>query len=271
MINIVIALHCEAKPIIETLKLKKISDQKTLFPIFVNKDKTVNLIISGVGKIKSAIASTYLGLWAKNKSHACFLNIGIAGAQKLNIGEILLINKLSEASTKRNWYPFTAHLKINQRSSLITHDVPQTSYPDTDLVDMEGTAFYQAATSFVLQEQVQILKIISDNSMDTQQGLNEIKVKELIQGNIDVISNFISQLSNFSASEAALNREPLLVDFLSKWHFTHTQNLQLQEYLRRWSFHFQQEDAFLYCQNETNANQVINKMISKLDYANSLY
>lgn len=273
VLNIIIALHCEAKPIIERLKLKKISNQALPFSIFTDKANQVNLIISGIGKIKAAIATTFLAQYTGNKSHACFLNIGIAGSSQLNISEVVLANKLKDESTQRNWYPFTGHLKFKKHALLITHDLPQPIYPEIGMVDMEASGFYQAATSFVTQEQVQILKIISDNSIESQQQINEEKVKALAQDKIDLIAEFISQLLQLSQQEKEINQDPLkLKEFLSQWHFTHAQSMQLKEYLRRWQIQVQEEDSYLFCQHEKNANQVIQKIITKLDtHANSLY
>lgn len=272
-LNIVTALHCEAKPVIEHLQLKKITTPALPFPIFTNKENSVHLIISGVGKIKAAIATTFLAQWTENKNHACFLNIGIAGSAQFNIGEMLLINKISEVSTQRNWYPYTSHLKFKNKSVLMTHDLPQNSYPSAGLVDMEGSGFYQAAACFATQEQVQIAKIISDNHVDHMQQLNEEKVKKLISGNLHLISDLITQLLQLSQQEDVINKEPeTLKEFLSTWHFTHAEELQLREYLRRWCLQIKSENSFIYCQSEKNAKQVIQKIIEKLDqHANSLY
>lgn len=272
-LNFITALHCEAKPLIDEYQLKKITNQTTPFPIFTNKNETIHLIIAGVGKIKTAIATTFLAQWTGNKSHTCYLNIGIAGATQFNLSEAVLINKITEASTQRNWYPFTSHLKYKKQAHLFTHDTPQTNYPDAGLVDMEGSAFFQTATCFVTQEQVQLIKIISDNNLETQTQITEERVKHIIQQNLSTISDIAHQLTLLSEKEYELNQEPLAyTQFQSQWHFTHAQTLQLKEYLRRWQTLLHQEDPLLHCQHEKNAKQVLQKIIMKLDnHANSLY
>ncbi|MCB0340373.1 MAG: hypothetical protein KDD53_12250, partial [Bdellovibrionales bacterium] len=57
MIAIVTALHCEAKPIIDHFGLKK-DAQSHQFEVFLSDEYL--LLISGVGKIKAAIGTTYL-------------------------------------------------------------------------------------------------------------------------------------------------------------------------------------------------------------------
>ncbi|MHB1949267.1 MAG: 5'-methylthioadenosine/S-adenosylhomocysteine nucleosidase family protein [Gammaproteobacteria bacterium] len=274
ILNMVIALHCEAKALIESLKLKKIIDTSLPFSIYTNSEMSIYLIISGVGKIKAAIATTFLAQYTGNHNHACYFNFGIAGGStRSNIGEIVLINKLMDVSTQRNWYPFTSHLKFIKRCGLSSHDLPQTTYPDKGVIDMEASAFYQAATCFVTQEQVQILKIISDNPSEHQNQINENYVKELIIDKLSLISNFIIQLLQLSELESKMTIEPVgFKTFLSQWHFTHSEQIQLKEYLRRWQLQLPNENSFLYCQNEKQSNQVIKKIIMKLDqHANCIY
>lgn len=272
ILNIVVALHCEAKPLIENLKLKKIINPALPFSIFTNKH--IYLIIAGVGKIKAAIATTFLAQYTGSHQYSCYLNLGITGgSSQAKIGALFLINKVTDVSLQRNWYPFTSHLKFKNQTCLVTHDSPQTIYPNFGAIDMEASAFYQAATTFVTQEQVQILKVISDNQSEDMKQINENFVKELIQNNLNCILDVITQLLQLSQIESKMLVEPSQFEsFLSKWHFTQTEQIQLREYLRRWQLQFPTEDSLLFCQNELKSKQVINKIIMKLDqHANCIY
>src|SRR5436853_5329305 len=99
LINLVIALHCEAKPLIQHLKLKKIVDQSLPFPVYLNPSKTIHLVIAGVGKIRMATATAFLFCFTGAKPYSSFLNIGIAGSTQFKIGELVFANKISEIST----------------------------------------------------------------------------------------------------------------------------------------------------------------------------
>src|SRR5689334_9443081 len=105
-LNIVVALHCEAKSLIEYFQLKKIMQHNLPFPIFVNKDKNIHLIISGVGKIKAAAATTFLAMWTDRLTACTFLNVGIAGATQFARDNFIIAHKIIEDSTQRSWYPF---------------------------------------------------------------------------------------------------------------------------------------------------------------------
>src|SRR5690348_6346061 len=94
ILNIVVALHSEAKPLIEYYYLKKICSETLPFPVFSNKDRSIHLVVSGIGKIKTAAATTFLHCLTGNKSFSCFLNIGISGSSQYPIGALILAAKI---------------------------------------------------------------------------------------------------------------------------------------------------------------------------------
>ena len=55
----VIALRAEATPLIDAFNMT-IVENKSLFPIYANEETGHALVISGMGSIKSAAASTFL-------------------------------------------------------------------------------------------------------------------------------------------------------------------------------------------------------------------
>lgn len=273
MLHIIVALHCEAKPIIEFYKLKKISDRDLPFPVFVSKDENIYLIVSGVGKVKTAIATTFLYTFTGSKSHGCFLNIGIAGSKQFSLGDCVSANKITENTTQRHWYPFVALLKNIKQTQLITHDIPQHNYPDSGMLDMEGSAFFQAATCFVSQEQVHVLKIISDNNEATLNQINQESVSLLISKNLSEITKISEYLLNLSTQEYAHQADPREYEnFQTTWRFTYSQKVMLKEYLRRWQMRLSHQNPWEFCKDEKNPNQIIEKIMKRLDeHANCLY
>lgn len=113
MLYLVTALPCEAKPLIEYFKLTKMTHIHLPFPVFVNKSNDIYLVISGIGKVKAAIATTFLYSLASDQT-GCFLNIGIAGSLEYQIGDCVIANKVTEFSTQRHWYPYVSLLKKNK-------------------------------------------------------------------------------------------------------------------------------------------------------------
>lgn len=271
-LNVLVALHCEAKAIIKHLKLKKIVDRNLPFPIFVNSEENIHLIIGGVGKVRMAAATAFLYSFTGSKPFACFLNVGIAGSTQFKLGALVLAHKIKEKSTNRCWFPFITPFKNKNQTELMTFDMPQTDYPNLGMIDMEGSAFFATSTLFVSQEHVQVVKIISDQDELTQQQIDGKKVQELISAQLVEIDEIIRVLINISNEEYLIQREPNQFEKMKlHWHFTHAQSLQLRELLRRWEICFKREDPWSVCQNEVNSTQVLKQLMNKLMvYENSL-
>ena len=75
----VVALKSEAKPIISYFELDHQSGNN-IFPIYRNDKLGHSLIISGVGQINAAAATTYLASESGAPPWAAWINLGIAGS-----------------------------------------------------------------------------------------------------------------------------------------------------------------------------------------------
>ena len=85
-IGIVSAFYKEAELIIKHYNLKK---QNAPFELFCNDN--IFVIISNIGKLNSAIATTYL----INQFNIDFIiNFGIAGSSEYEVGDIFLVNMI---------------------------------------------------------------------------------------------------------------------------------------------------------------------------------
>lgn len=256
-LNIVAALPCEAESLKEYFQLTKIVRQPTSFPVFTNKCQTIHLVITGVGRVKMAAAVSYLHMLTGQRAIACFLNIGVAGASEFKVGQAVLVNKLIEPVSNSTWYPFTNPLKYPCQGTLYTFDQPQMTYPPMGMVDMEGSGFFQTAKYFVTQEQIQLLKIISDHDTVTQQNVTPQRVVNLIKEHLPSIKIIADYLINLSEKESQLDFDyEELEQFKKTWHFTYAQELELKNYLQRWQ-NLHLGSAWDACQNEKNARNVI--------------
>ena len=101
MINIVCALHCEAKPIVDYYKLSALPN--CIFPIYSNEQ--INVVVSGIGKVDTSAAMTYLFVKTLEHKNSAWLNYGIAGHKSAALGTWFNVNKISEVSSGLNWYP----------------------------------------------------------------------------------------------------------------------------------------------------------------------
>ncbi len=242
MIHIFCALSCEAQPLIQHFKLTKLK-QFDLFRIYQSENKEIDLTITGVGKLNAASAVSY--------HHACFntsvsdvwLNIGVAGHKNLDVGAILIVNKITDRHDKTHWYPQIVFTPPCESTNLITLDNASTDYQDS-LFDMEASAFYQMAIRLGTAELIHCLKIVSDNTEQSATTVNADKVKNIIAAQLNIIESIIEHLTPLSTEISSITSEPEhYQSFINKWHFTQSEKLQLLRLLRQWAVRFPNNDA----------------------------
>jgi nucleoside phosphorylase len=191
---IITALHAEAKPLLSFFKLKKDS-LSTKVPIYRNE--TITLAVSGVGKIKSAIATTYLLSREKEPQKIVAFNIGICGSgdRRTKIGKMFFVHKIVDNSSGKNYYP-DIFLKHNlPEATLTTFDKPvvnQASFDKTfeGLADMEAAGFFESALTFLPPHQIACLKVVSDFLQGER--LEKSQVSQLIEQNLEAIESIVS-------------------------------------------------------------------------------
>lgn len=238
MINFVIALHAEAKPIIEHFSLKKIQTRQP-FPTYTSQD--YSLIISGIGRCNSAAATTWLASLSHStnaRTDDIWLNVGIAGHKDQPLGKLMCSHKITEQSTNKSWYPVQIKSMV-ESSNLLTLDQVTTDYIENSLHDMEASGFYASALRFTTTELAQCLKIVSDNNQNSIENISKEFVHELIESNIASIksvSDYLVEISLDSLPPDTLDLDlDLEQSITQRWKFSVTQTRQLQRLLQRYS------------------------------------
>lgn len=235
-VNLAVAHLPEAKPLLSALKLKQICYRP--FPVFAGADG-VQLIVTGNGKLAMATAVGYLQALQETgrSSPACWLNIGIAGHGEAALGSGLLIHKIQDRESGQVYYP-TPLIDIAPASALVTGDVVEVQYLEAVAYDMEGSGFWQAATQFAGIDFVQLFKIVSDNPQHHVEHFDVGQIGTLISAQLEPICEVVEQLRELAANHANVHALPeASAEILSRWHFTRTQENQLQALLRRWRAH----------------------------------
>ena len=193
MICFVTALIIEARPLIERFNLKR-DNQFKEFELF--KGDNIALIVSGVGKTKSADATAALATYLEDPSELTFVNFGTAGSKALPVGSLHICNKIYDNNSERTW-----HLKLPPEHglnevSLETHDKAVSSEndkaSDAQLVDMEASGFYEAASRFVPANHINVLKIVSDRLSD--KAFSKKFVIDLISNQLSSIEDYLKRL-----------------------------------------------------------------------------
>ena len=195
-LNIITALACEAKPLIDHYRLRKLPGQ--LFDWFDNagnehSEFNINLVVSGIGTINMANAVGWLG--AKTETtKTVWLNVGTAGSESLPLGTLCLAHRISDEVNESVSYPPIIVKWLGTTLPLITHRAPVTEYPPNIMVDMEASAFAVAAPRFASRELVQCIKVISDNAGTGTGHINPETISELIAPHVKAIESYSMSL-----------------------------------------------------------------------------
>jgi nucleoside phosphorylase len=228
MIHIFTALYSEAKPLIEFYNLKR-DFEVTHFQHF--KSEKLTLSITGVGGIKaSTILSYFLGSKKDEENSFCLL-IGVCGTKnrKYEIGEIFLINKAIQHSTKKCFYPdilFPHSLKENSIESFENVVDSTIEVIEENLVDMEAAFFLEAAQLFLSPHRTQVLKIVSDY-LEIKNITKEF-ISKLVERRIEEIDLILKALKSFDScsTDVVLPEEKIALENLFE-------NLKLTYYMKK--------------------------------------
>ncbi len=228
--HFIVALACEAKPVIHYYGLKRCMDE-TAYPVFRNQDMT--LTVSGVGKLAAAGAAAYTqGRYGSNQA-AIWLNIGIAGHANINVGDCRIAHKITDQETNRHWYPSFVFTTPNETAEIATVCKPETDYPHLCLYDMEAAGFFATASRFASLELIHAIKVISDNRSTPTTALNEKAITHLIENQLNAINTLKYELLMIRQESVVATNESI-ARFQSNWNFTTHQLMQVGTLLSQW-------------------------------------
>ena len=260
----VVALKEEAQIILEHFKLKAVNE-KTIYPIYKNEQETHWLIISGIGRSNAAASTAYLYSFSKASKYTSWVNIGIAGSDKGNYGDLYLVDKISTFQDKKATYPSTMPKTTLPKMHLFTSDIPISDYSTYELIDMEGSAFFDIASKLTSKEFICLMKVISDGPENDIKEITKSKISNLIKDNLLKIIDVISYYERLSEEEIQIREKPkLFYEIKSKWHFSVTQSFKLETLLRRIEIFCKKKDIEKIIKNCETSNSVINVLNTKI-------
>lgn len=230
MIGLITALSSEARPLVDAFNLKK--DQGTRrFDLYRSDD--LSLIVSGIGKIKSAIAVTIL---CQKFELSNLVNVGICGSRNMlrPVGQALAVHKITDATTGRDFYPELITDYGLEEGALTTFDRVVTEdtplEPNVELIDMEASGFFEAASYFLELDRIHILKVVSDH-LNVNHVTREF-VAGLITRRVDDLRKVLTLLP---APKAPLFSPDELLDInrlVAHFRLTSTQQYQVLDWIR---------------------------------------
>ena len=259
----VVALKAEAEMILDEFNMN-FDPEFTLFQVFRNFEKTRWLILSGIGRHNSAAATTYLYMISKASRSTSWINLGIAGSGKGHYGDLCLVNKISNNGFS-NTYPASMPKVSFHKMNLFTTDVPLTDYTLHELIDMEGSAFYDITSKLSGREFICLMKVISDGPNNNIEDLNKFKIRELIKLNIANIKTIVSYYEKLSMNEYQIIQQPkILSEILSQWHFSVSQKHRLENLVKRINILSKDEEIKKLIKDCKNSRSVITILEEKI-------
>jgi len=226
-----LALACEAKPIIDFYGLKKIASSPFAHYQIANENHNIDLFVSGIGATAMATAIGWAGAHITKAQKAVWLNVGTAGHATRELGQAVLINSCAGDTIARTHYPPLVCKWSGATESLISVNTPSNQYPSQAAVDMEAQAFFNSAQRFASAELVQSLKVISDNNEHGIEQLNAQKLSDVIYQNIDDITGYAERLLELLRVSPHVDSD--LISAPSDLHFTVSQQHQWQDLRRK--------------------------------------
>ena len=232
MINLVIALKCEAKPLIRHYGLKS---RPNILPFPVYASDAMRLIVSGPGKTAASNAAACLYEISGRKADEAWLNIGVGGHAYFPIGAGFLAHKIKDTENKKSWYPPLLFECPPQTASVLTVSRVEKQYKSSWVYEMEAAGFVAAAVKYSTGELIHCYKMISDNSASPASRISASLVEHLLEKHLSTIDPLIKKMDALSNQLKDIQKEPEeLARFLKEWHFTFSEQVQLKKLLRRW-------------------------------------
>ncbi len=240
----VIALAAEARPLLDRWKFTQL--ESTPFPLYYCEQQNYFLVVSGMGKVRSAAATSYLAskvnpLRAQATPPAIWINFGTCGHHNYPLGQGLLVHKIIDISNGNNYYPL--RLPYSASATIECHATSQREYPqEGDIIDMESAGFFPTACLFSPNELVHLYKVVSDNAdnLPTKPALMQKRIIPLLMERIPelhIISDKLRAIASKEFDEGhkmAQQIEKWQLDFTAACRWTTTQRIQLQGLLRKW-------------------------------------
>ena len=229
MVNLVIALNAEARPVIEHFRLKRLPTRDR-FRIYTND--RLRLVVSGVGRVAVAAATAYLRAMFSGRKSEGWLNAGIAGHPSLELGTARLVHKIVEPASGKRWYPVFSAQAVCDSETLHTVDAPVEDYPEDVLYDMEASAFFATAVSFSTAELVHCLKVVSDNR-ETPLLDTALAVTQLIERHVSLLERVVDSLRKEACEIAEIESDPCeYAHLIDRFRFTTAERHRLLRLLR---------------------------------------
>lgn len=233
----VVALRSEARPIIEQLGLKQ-TNRMGGFDLYESAEH--RLVISGIGKVNAAAATTWLFGQGIDDEHSgdsrIWINFGIGGNQNHELGTVIRAGRIKDEGRDKSWFPQKITKQVPfQSGEILTLDQPCFDYAQKSrwILEMEAAGFISTALRFSSLEWIQSVKVISDNEKSDPKQIKPAWVSELCEQPASELIEWASILQTLANNHDRLITGVEIDWLISKYRFSETQKHQLSRLLQR--------------------------------------
>ncbi|MBO4927147.1 MAG: hypothetical protein J5379_02720 [Clostridiales bacterium] len=233
MIFIVCALAAEAKPLIETMSLRK-DTRSCPYETFFAEDSSVVLALSGMGTVAAASATTYLlTRFGFRKEKDFLLNFGSCAGKEEGL---FLINKITDEATGRSFYPDMIYdlssfgLPFSSEKALVTVSKVVDSLSDPNLLyEMEASAIFQAGARFVPPHRILFIKYVSDSGTDDPKKITAALLTSRARKYTSTVLAVLNHLGDVSEPEINIDEE-LFISTALALRLSETMRCELRQF-----------------------------------------
>ena len=243
-VRMVVALACEARPLIRRYRLK-LETERRPFRVYSSRteDEDVRLVVAGAGRVPAAAATGFLaGL--DRRSSALWLNVGSAGARAhdgrsagsepaAQVGDVVLAHKVVEMASGRGFYPPIVFESPVPTTTVYTVDEIERRFPVAGAYDLEASAFLATANRATSAELAHCIKVVSDTEREPADRLDAAMLEGLVEGAVTTIDRVLEAMRSAVDVEWQETSQLGVDAWLKRARFTVTQQRQLEELLRR--------------------------------------
>jgi adenosylhomocysteine nucleosidase len=235
MIRFVVALDFEADALVRRYRMEPCEGAFSWF-----RSEEAALVISGVGKIAAAAATSYLHARTGEEPLGVWLNFGTAGHRDRPPGDVLLAHTVTDAASGARFHPTRLDGPDLEAVEVRTVGRAETEFDSEAVYDMEAYAFMGIGLRFSTSELVQSIKIVSDNRETTIAAWTPAAVRALVEDRVDVVARAADRFLEIANDLEPVRREEresraLVESYRSRAHFTTSEARRLRRLLQRWA------------------------------------
>lgn len=270
MVHLLLALPCEAGPLIDALALRAVSGAGP-FRQYRDQDGGLSLTVTGTGIARAAAAvmdTRHRYPPAAGQVHG-WLNVGIAGHARHAPGQAFLASAVYEPDAVHSHFPqfvCAPPLPLLPLQSCLRPCVDH-SVDDDRLKDMEAGGFYAMASRLAPAECVHCLKIVSDNAEQGPETLSAQRISDWVRGQLPAIHRCIAFIRDCCTTLSAPQLDAQLQCFYRHARFTVSQRNQLRRLLLRWRVLWPDQDPQRLLAAGDDARGILHSLQQSLEQA----